>query len=34
VKDLAVQCLREMADEGDPLSKALLENRRIPYSGA
>jgi len=30
VKDYAVECLREMAAEGDPFSLALLENREIP----
>lgn len=34
VRDFALQCLREMADEGDPFSQALLEDRQIPYSGA
>lgn len=32
VKDHAVECLREMAAEGDPFSQALLEDREIPYS--
>ena len=32
VRDYAIDCLREMASEGDPFSQALLEDRRIPYS--
>lgn len=32
VRDYAVECLREMAGEGDPFSQALLEDRQIPYS--
>lgn len=32
VKDHAVECLCEMAAEGDPFSQALLEDREIPYS--
>jgi hypothetical protein len=27
-----VNCLREMAADGDPFSQALLEEREIPYS--
>jgi hypothetical protein len=32
VRDYAVECLREMATEGDPFSQALLDERQIPYS--
>lgn len=32
VRDYAIKCLREMADDGDPFSLALLEEREIPYS--
>lgn len=32
VRDYAIECLREMADDGDPFSQALLEEREIPYS--
>ena len=32
VRDYAVECLREMAAEGDPFSQTLLEDRQIPYS--
>ncbi len=32
VRDYAVECLREMAAEGDPFSQALLDERQIPYS--
>lgn len=32
VRDYAVECLREMAAEGDPFAQALLEDRQIPYS--
>lgn len=32
VSDYAIQCLREMAQEGDPFSQALLADRKIPYS--
>lgn len=32
VRDYAVECLREMATEGDPFSQALLDARQIPYS--
>ncbi len=32
VQKYATECLREMADEGDPFSQALLEEREIPYS--
>lgn len=32
VKDYAIECLREMAADGDPFSQALLEEREIPYS--
>ena len=31
-KDFATQCLRELAAEGDPFSRALLEQKNIPYS--
>lgn len=31
VRDYAIECLREMAGEGDPFSQALLEDRQIPY---
>jgi hypothetical protein len=34
VRDYALECLREMAGEGDPFSQALLEDRQIPYSDA
>jgi hypothetical protein len=32
VRDYAIECLREMAADGDPFSQALLEEREIPYS--
>lgn len=32
VRGYAISCLREMAADGDPFSKALLEDREIPYS--
>jgi hypothetical protein len=32
VRDHVVNCLREMAADGDPFSQALLEEREIPYS--
>ncbi len=32
VRDYAIECLREMAGDGDPFSQALLEDRKIPYS--
>jgi hypothetical protein len=32
VREYAIKCLREMADDGDPFSMALLEEREIPYS--
>jgi hypothetical protein len=32
VRDYAIECLREMAADGDPFSLALLEEREIPYS--
>jgi hypothetical protein len=32
VKDYAARCLRELAADGDPFSKALLERENIPYS--
>ena len=34
VRDFAIECLREMAGEGDPFAQALLEDRQIPYSDA
>jgi hypothetical protein len=32
VKDYTLQSLREMAEEGDPFSQAILEKRPIPYT--
>ncbi|MES2982390.1 MAG: hypothetical protein V4727_08760 [Verrucomicrobiota bacterium] len=32
VRDYVIDCLREMAADGDPFSQALLEEREIPYS--
>jgi hypothetical protein len=32
IRDYVIDCLREMAAEGDPFSQALLEEREIPYS--
>jgi hypothetical protein len=32
VRHYVIDCLREMAAEGDPFSQALLEEREIPYS--
>ena len=32
VKDFASKCLRELAADGDPFSKAILEREKIPYS--
>lgn len=32
VRELVIERLREMADEGDPFSQALLEDRKIPYT--
>lgn len=32
VRNYTIERLREMADEGDPFSQALLDNQRIPYS--
>jgi hypothetical protein len=32
VRDYAIECLGEMAADGDPFSQALLEEREIPYS--
>lgn len=34
VRAYALECLREMAREGDPFSQSLLDDRRIPYSPA
>jgi hypothetical protein len=34
VRDFTIECLREMAEEGDPFSQTLLEDRQIRYSGA
>ena len=34
VRDYAIECLRELANEGDPFSQTVLEGRKIPYSGA
>jgi len=33
VRNYTIECLREMANEGDPFSQALLEDRKIPYLG-
>ncbi|MEI6176060.1 MAG: hypothetical protein WCS43_04140 [Verrucomicrobiota bacterium] len=33
VRNYTIECLREMAGEGDPFSQALLEDHKIPYSG-
>lgn len=33
VRNYTIECLREMAAEGDPFSQALLEDRNIPYLG-
>lgn len=32
VRDHALKCLRELSADGDPFSRALLEERDIPYS--
>ncbi len=32
VQDYVINCLREMASDGDPFSQALLEEREIPYT--
>lgn len=32
VRNYALECLRDMATEGDPFSQALLDERQIPYS--
>lgn len=32
VKDYTLLCLKEMAEEGDPFTQAILENRPIPYT--
>jgi hypothetical protein len=34
VRDYTIERLREMANEGDPFSQALLEDKLIPYSTA
>jgi hypothetical protein len=34
VRDYAIECLRDMAEDGDPFSLALLEERGIPYSNS
>ena len=32
VREYALECLREMARDGDPFSQALLDDKKIPYS--
>lgn len=34
VRDYVVTCLREMAADGDPFAQALIENKKIPYTGS